>query len=1334
MSVPQALLSNNGGSIIFNSNGTSCNDTADILIRSSNTSGVVGTTQRTWTGTGTFSMTDVDVRNQVAGSGITPVPPIILYSGVNSGNNPRWTFNNTCIGPYTWIGGPNQSWVVSTNWSPVRPTAAALSTTDVLIFDGAVTPSPIVNNVPTQTNLAMRLTNNVAPVTLNAATGGATLTLNGATSIDLDVPGGTQLYLAGADPLVISLTAAGHECTVAGQILMENGAHQLLGANAGEITMTGTNAFTTDSTYNSSTHPFGTGTSGSVLFQSGATGAFHAGLDPFGGTGKSVVTFDLGSFAKFFTTSAFDPDGRSYGYLTLDGSKDYSGGSATHELLVRNNFELETGSSFTLSNTSGGDLNLHGGFEDQNSADGKFVPNGRAVKFQGTGTQTIYKPSGIESFFDVLINQTAPGDKVQLYDSPFTLTINGQLNLSTADSLLELQGKTLALNGTVTGSGNLNGDAGATLNIGGTGALGTLNFVSGSRTLSAMTMNRTSSGAATLGNDLTIGASLTLTNGIVNVGTNTLSLDSAATASRTNGYVVGNLKKTFGATGTFTFPVGTGSSGNAYSPVDANLTAGTDNSLTVKAAAGQEPHVSGNALQRYWTLANSGSITANLTFHYLAGDVVGSESIYKIFKYDTSLHQFTPDLLNTTSHFATLNNVSSFSNWTLAEGCETPPSGLTSWWPGDGKAIDVQGVYNGILRNGATFATGKVGQAFSFDGVDDFVKLPDNFFPYPTSGTSTTAFTCDAWFKTATTGVILGQQVTDPFTNPGSYVPGLYVGTDHKLHASIFYGNNTNTLTSSANVDDNVFHHVAVTYDGTTQTLYLDGANAGSRAHTQFAYSTFYKYQLGTGFTNGWPNTSGGWSNFNGLIDEVELFNRVLTSTEVLNLFNQGSLGKCKPTDIDGDGVPDIHDICPATGVGVTVTDDGCDATACVTPPANLVAWWAADGNAKDLQGAHDGTLVNGTTFNAGEVGPAFVFDGVDDRVTTTLDVQPSAMATTTWDAWVYPTRNNGTRQTIMSSDDGGLDREVTQESGNFGVFTGSSVWIPISADLNQWQHIAVVYTPTNVLFYKNGVEYSFGSAPTGGGTTNKFTLGMNLCCGIVEPFQGRIDEVEVFNAQVSASDIQRIYNIGSVGKCKGTQPPNVGYILRADANPSGAASVHFTVVFTKSVTGVDAADFVVSTSGSLLNATVTNVTGSGTTYTVTVGNYTGSGALRLDVIDDDSITDGTTPLGGAGTGNGNFTAGESYTINGADITTPFVVTKTADTNDGINPLFPQTSDEFFARNDVGAELGGLPVDLAFIDGMHHFEFALRDCRFGKRRAHFFAHRDAEAALRFLRQ
>jgi|SRR5271166_53136 len=49
--------------------------------------------------------------------------------------------------------------------------------------------------------------------------------------------------------------------------------------------------------------------------------------------------------------------------------------------------------------------------------------------------------------------------------------------------------------------------------------------------------------------------------------------------------------------------------------------------------------------------------------------------------------------------------------------------------------------------------------------------------------------------------------------------------------------------------------------------------------------------------------------------------------------------------------------------------------------------------------------------------------------------------------------------------------------------------------------------------------------------------------------------------------------------------------------------------------------------------------------------------------------------------------------------------------------IFAETSDDFFARHDLADLLGGLPLDLAFIDGMHHFEFALRDFMNIERRA-----------------
>ncbi len=59
------------------------------------------------------------------------------------------------------------------------------------------------------------------------------------------------------------------------------------------------------------------------------------------------------------------------------------------------------------------------------------------------------------------------------------------------------------------------------------------------------------------------------------------------------------------------------------------------------------------------------------------------------------------------------------------QACIPPPAGLVSWWPGDGNAQDIQGGNNGTLQNGVTFGTGEVGQAFSLDGLDDFVSVPD---------------------------------------------------------------------------------------------------------------------------------------------------------------------------------------------------------------------------------------------------------------------------------------------------------------------------------------------------------------------------------------------------------------------------------------------------------------------------------------------------------------------------------------------------------------------------------------------------------------------------------
>lgn len=118
--------------------------------------------------------------------------------------------------------------------------------------------------------------------------------------------------------------------------------------------------------------------------------------------------------------------------------------------------------------------------------------------------------------------------------------------------------------------------------------------------------------------------------------------------------------------------------------------------------------------------------------------------------------------------------------------------------------------------------------------------------------------------------------------------------------------------------------------------------------------------------------------------------------------------------------------------------------------------------------------------------------------------------------------------------------------------------------------------------------------------------------------------------------------------------PPEVVSISIADASPTNASEVHWTVTFDGNVNYVDATDFILVGSGSTGGALITNVTGGSDTYTVTADTG-GDGVLGLDLVDDDTIEDATgNKLGGTGTsgaGDGSFT-GATYTI---DKTAPTV-------------------------------------------------------------------------------
>ncbi|MBI2332247.1 MAG: metallophosphoesterase [Chloroflexi bacterium] len=119
-----------------------------------------------------------------------------------------------------------------------------------------------------------------------------------------------------------------------------------------------------------------------------------------------------------------------------------------------------------------------------------------------------------------------------------------------------------------------------------------------------------------------------------------------------------------------------------------------------------------------------------------------------------------------------------------------------------------------------------------------------------------------------------------------------------------------------------------------------------------------------------------------------------------------------------------------------------------------------------------------------------------------------------------------------------------------------------------------------------------------------------------------------------------------------GGSTPTVSSIMRLNPNPTNAIEVNFQVNFSEAVTGVDISDFTLTTN--LTGASITNISGSGNSPIITVNTGNGDGTLRLDLADNDTILSSLgIPLGGVGAANGNFTAGETYTV---DKTTPSVI------------------------------------------------------------------------------
>lgn len=425
-----------------------------------------------------------------------------------------------------------------------------------------------------------------------------------------------------------------------------------------------------------------------------------------------------------------------------------------------------------------------------------------------------------------------------------------------------------------------------------------------------------------------------------------------------------------------------------------------------------------------------------------------------------------------------------------------PPTGQTSWWHGEGNADDSAGTNNGTLVGGTSYAAGRVGQGFNLNGSNAGVTIPHNTNLDVNPG----GFSTEFWMKANSQGYMIPIDKSHGFVDSAGWLfQSNPEGTRIDFAIGAGGGATTNFVgvASTANPFDGNFHHIAGTWDGSNVRLYIDGVLQGTTAFTAPVNNT-RPVNIGYSWGGGSPQRY-----FNGVVDEVAIYQRALTETEI-----RASAGNCN------------------------------------CGPEDLTNWWPADGNTADTVGTRDGTIIGSVPYAPGVVGEAFSVSGTGSDYVTV----PAAASGTqiTIDAWVNPSTLTGgfvdpslpgvTRRTAAGSADNCNDLTI----GLFGGRLGALYRTPsgciglldaedITVQTNQWYHIAVTIDGATAKLYVNGVLRESGATAANYVPSPSFNIGRASCC-TTDSFGGLVDEVHLFGRPLSSDEIASIYTAGSAG------------------------------------------------------------------------------------------------------------------------------------------------------------------------------------------------------------
>ncbi len=469
---------------------------------------------------------------------------------------------------------------------------------------------------------------------------------------------------------------------------------------------------------------------------------------------------------------------------------------------------------------------------------------------------------------------------------------------------------------------------------------------------------------------------------------------------------------------------------------------------------------------------------------------------------------------------------------------------------------------NGTLTNMASPATatsgwtnlGKFRKALVFDGSNDYVQLSSA--PLQNSSTH---YSVSAWFKTDSPGsdsIIFSERSS---SNENSILAQLYTtGNKIAFITRNDSGGNSALAISTTTLQSDTWYHVVGVRSGNTVYIYLDGMREGFD-NDAGGTITSNTYEIGRYTAAG--SSSGYWD---GLIDELKIYNYALSEDEVLLDYNQSQVAALGALSTSSDGST------PSNASSREYCVPG-DTTSCSAP----VAEWKMDENtgttAQDTSGnANTGTLTSSPNWATGKFSSAVHFNGTSQYITAAHSSSLTPTGDYTIGAWVKTSSSNSEQEVVSKFDASGsfpgyllsVGNAIGGNTGKVCLWVGdsSSGWVCGSTLVNDgaWHYILAQLSGTTVHIYVDGVLDASATRSPSRSNTQALRIGSRYDTGSFPNawFAGLIDQVRIYNYARTPAQIAWEYNRGApvahykFDECQGSTAYNSA--LNADGEAAG--------------------------------------------------------------------------------------------------------------------------------------------------------------------------------------